>query len=150
MHFFQEFDPFIFPIFFVASWIGIVLLVGRLSGWGRLARLYTTDKSFPDDTKGWQTVAFGMSSYKGCVWVGCDRAGLYLKTGPWILYRLGHPPLFIPWSAVSHAERVKRWWLGFVKFELREPAITFSVRDSAFKDSMRYLTENNLLEHRLD
>jgi hypothetical protein len=36
------------------------------------------------------------ANYGGCLTVGSDAAGLYLAV--MFLFRVGHPPLFIPWD----------------------------------------------------
>src|SRR5260370_20051122 len=38
------------------------------------------------------------SRYNGCLTVGADSSGLFLV--PLFIFRLGHPPLFVPWSEI--------------------------------------------------
>jgi len=151
MHIFpQAFDPVVFPIACVAMMLLATGIIARVSGWSRLAARYQTDKTFPDETKGWQSAVFGMTSYRGCIWVGCDQNGLYLKTGPWIVYRFQHPPLFIPWSAISEAKQIQRFWRKYIKIVLRDPEISICLSDGAFRDHMRYLYDNKLLQQRVE
>lgn len=62
----------IFPLF----WMGIVLLVSRVSGCGR-----------------------PFSSYSGCLTVTVSTDGFHLK--PIFVFAAGHDPIFMPWSAVE-------------------------------------------------
>jgi hypothetical protein len=39
------------------------------------------------------------ANYRSCVTLGANARGLYLAVRP--LFRIGHPPLFIPWSDVQ-------------------------------------------------
>jgi hypothetical protein len=41
--------------------------------------------------------------YKGCTNVGADSRGLYISFG--ILFRFGHPPLFVPWGDITITEK---------------------------------------------
>ena len=88
------------PVAFVAMWTGICWLISHLSGWQRLAALYAHDGPFVAQW-GMQSARIGWASYNGVLTVGADRGGLYLK--PILPFRVGHAPLYIPWSDVTTA-----------------------------------------------
>jgi hypothetical protein len=54
-------------------------------------------------------------NYGGCINVGVNQNGLYLSVV--FLFRLGHPPLFIPWPDISKMK--KRAFFFFKQVELR-------------------------------
>jgi hypothetical protein len=137
--------PYLFPVFGIAMWLAATGVIAQISGWSRLGDKYSTDKQFPDNTKGFQSATFGMTSYRSCIWLGCDQNGLYMKTGPLFFFCFRHPPLFIPWSALSEARPTKRLWVKFISLVVRDPDVTFAVPEGALKDCMRYLQDNNLL-----
>jgi len=104
--FFDKYFPFIlFYIFFwIIIWVAMSVIVARLSGWSALANDYRGNNSFPE--KRWHMCSAGMrliSHYSFCVNVGADNKGLYMSI--LLPFRIGHPPLFIPWAEISVAEK---------------------------------------------
>jgi hypothetical protein len=98
-------DPYLVLIF-IFCWIAISILVSNLSGWARLARHYRTDAAFEGVRFHFQSARLRLGkNYGGCLTMGVNRRGLYLAV--WLLFRIGHPPLFIPWCDVTMTERKK-------------------------------------------
>lgn len=88
-----------FPIFFVGMWSGVCYLIGAIGGWQGLARKYETTKDTQLDQKfTGEYGKFGISNYKYTLTVGFSNNGLFFATNP--LFRIGHPPMLIPWSAI--------------------------------------------------
>jgi hypothetical protein len=115
-HFIDTQFPVIFPIFFVVLWCTIGLLAAYLTGWAALARRFRLTAPFTGETWSWQSARMRWSThYGGCLTVGADPSGLYLSV--LFPFRIGHPPLFLPWHEVS----VWRRWkvLGLRNVELR-------------------------------
>jgi hypothetical protein len=137
------------PILMVGMWLFGNFIASRMSGWHRLAEKYTTDETFPDNTRGFQFGGFGWTHYKGCLWVGCNQKGLYLKTGPFFLFAFQHPPLCIPWSAFSRIEQDQNYFKKMIKFSVIDPKMSISIDQGSFRDSMNYLYETNLLKRQL-
>jgi hypothetical protein len=54
--------------------------------------------------------------YRSCMTLGANARGLYLAVLP--LFRIGHPPLFIPWTDVSVA-RHDSMLLSCLEFRFR-------------------------------
>lgn len=101
----------LFPIFFVAMWLGIITLLGAVGGWSELARLYRE----PAGTVRAPAQRFSMGSvslrrtglpfpvnYNNCVVVEIGPAGLHLRT--WLPFRFRHPPLLIPWAQMERVQ----------------------------------------------
>lgn len=62
----------------------------------------------------------GLVAYSNCLTVHTSEDGLYLS----ILFpfRLGHPPVFIPWEAIYNPTRHRFLWMEAV--EVGSPAVT--------------------------
>ncbi len=99
----------VFPLF----WCGVVFLTAYLGGWLRLAKQYRYEGPWPERRWSLQSARIGWGNYNGILTVGANWEGLYLK--PMLLFRCGHPPLFIPWYDLS----VKQSGTLFKAVELR-------------------------------
>ncbi|MBO0356373.1 hypothetical protein J0X19_00310 [Hymenobacter sp. BT186] len=63
------------------------------------------------DTVNRETLTFlrvGVANYKNAARVGITPQGLYLTT--WKIFFVGHPPLFIPWSAFGPMQEHTFLW----------------------------------------
>ena len=115
-------DPsktYFFPIFFLVLWIGICMLLSIISGWWSLSKDYRAN--FPFNGKKLRmksaTLRWG-TSYSGCLTIGANREGLYLAIFP--IFRINHPPLFIPWKDISTISGKYFVFFNIVKFIFRE------------------------------
>ena len=93
---------FILPLFlitFVPLWLGAVFLTSLLSGWRSLASYYLTHRDPPANLWTFQSGSLRLAGYNHTLTVGANREGLYLAM--LFLFRIGHPPLFIPWSDIT-------------------------------------------------
>ena len=91
----------LFPIVLVAF---IIYLTPWLSGWRSLAEKYRAEGHFSGLAHTfWYAHMRSMTKYNRVLKVGCDERGLSLSTA--FYFRLGHPPLFIPWSEVHFIRR---------------------------------------------
>lgn len=93
-------DPLHLFVFFVAMWLTMSYLVGWLTGWMTLAGKFRAQAGFDGETWRFRTAYMRFRTHYGtCSTIGSSRSGLYLSIFP--LLRLGHPPLFIPWSEIT-------------------------------------------------
>lgn len=85
---------------FAAFWCLVVYLISRLGGWASLAE----DFPAPNPPDGGETYSWTsgkihfFSNYNNSLVATVSRAGLHVA--PWFLFRVGHPPIFIPWHRV--------------------------------------------------
>ena len=114
---------------FVVSWLG---------GWRRLASEYRCDDDFDGTVKKFQNGYVGFIRYGRSLWIGTSAKGLYLKTGPLFFFRLFHPPLLIPWSAVSKISDKNFLWQRNLKIEIKEPKASLTIPRSSIEDESRY------------
>jgi hypothetical protein len=83
------------------AFAGIIYLISRIGGWHSLALRYRRPPGPRPNTKFWMaSMGIGpLIGYHGCVMIGANERGLYLSV--WPLFRFGHAPLLIPWSALK-------------------------------------------------
>lgn len=113
-------NPALVPVaaaaFFVGVWVVAVVLVSLLSGWWGLAEQYRTETPFPAHMRRFQRGQMRWrTNYGNILTVASDSRGLYLSV--MFLFRLGHPPLFIPWADISFED--PNLWLFFSMQRLR-------------------------------
>jgi hypothetical protein len=113
-------------LIFIFCWLALLILIAKLSGWARLAHHYLPDA--PHDGVWFRFQSAGMrfgTNYGGCLTVGVQRKGLYLAV--WFLFRVGHPPLLIPWHDITMTERKKFFVQQVVLRFTRCPTIPFII-----------------------
>jgi hypothetical protein len=121
-----QFEPFSVPayiLYFIILWICICKLVSAIGGWRILARDYCANSAF-DGQKLWLKSAAmrRWTNYNNCVNIGADKFGLYLSVLP--IFRVGHPPLFIPWMDISTEATQRRLLPDVVKFSFaKQPQV---------------------------
>lgn len=81
----------------VAFWCGTVWLVSRF-GWSTLASHHRHEGALPSDRIGSQSGMINSARYGRALVVGWDAQALYLDTV--LVFRPGHRPLRIPFSAI--------------------------------------------------
>lgn len=84
----------VFPIF----WVGIVRLLGMLSGWTALGKQHATDAPLPEPVHSMQWCRFGWIEYRLVVHFALDADALWIDILG--LFRSGHPRLRIPRAEV--------------------------------------------------
>lgn len=100
-------------VYFLICWFAVLWIIAQISGWKTLVEHYALGEHNTDDVswQGWKYGHFNNAIwYKGCLWIGMSPTGLFLKTGPDLLFRVGHPPLFIPWKQLTVGEPHRFLW----------------------------------------
>ncbi len=108
-------------IYFLLVWFAVLWLVAQIGGWQELSKQYPLGELDTDEItwKGWQYGRFNNAMwYKGCLWVGISSAGLFLKTGPDLLFRFAHPPLFIPWNRITVGQPYRFLWRKMQRIQI--------------------------------
>ena len=105
---------------FAAFWSFVVFVIGRLGGWGGLARAFPAQG--PAQGQSWHfisaTIGF-LGSYRNALNVTVSPAGIYIR--PILVFRIGHAPILIPWHAVTEATSNKFLFTTRMRLELRDP-----------------------------
>ena len=121
-----QFEPFsvsAYILIFIALWGCVCKLISVFGGWQALSRDYRTNSAF-DGQKLWlKSVGIRRwTNYSNCITVGVNKYGLYVSVLP--IFRIGHPPLFIPWLDISTEEGSRHLFFNIVKFEFaRQPDV---------------------------
>jgi hypothetical protein len=100
----------------VLLWMCTCLGISLFSGWWDLGRVYRATRPFAGPL--WRFQSAGLrwnTSYGGIVSIGVTAEGLYLSV--LFLFRIAHPPLFIPWYDIS--AKPKKAWFVIHLVELR-------------------------------
>jgi len=98
----DTYAAFFFPIIFVGMWVLICHLLSATGGWRGLATEYTESLPFSGEKWRMQSVRIGWVGYNGCVTIGANLTAIFLSV--WFPFRLGHPPLVIPYSDIAGTE----------------------------------------------
>jgi hypothetical protein len=121
-----QFEPLsvsAYILFFIILWICICKLISATGGWRKLARDYRANSLF-DGQKLWLKSATmrRWTNYNNCVNIGVNKYGLYLSVLP--IFRIGHPPLFIPWMDISTEAATRRLLPDVVNFSFaKQPEV---------------------------
>ncbi len=107
----SEWMPALFPVFFVGMWVGVCSLLSEMGGWRTLARHYGASSPFPGKRFRFRSARLGGVNYNSCLTFEAGPAGLHISVlAP---FRVGHPPLLVPWSDITAREE-KSWLSAFV------------------------------------
>ena len=94
------------------------------AGWFALGRRYRAMHRVAGPSFFFESVAFGGAgripvSYRNCVFIRLAAQGIRLSVFP--LFRLGTPPLLIPWEAIAACETEKFWFFRTTIIHVAEP-----------------------------
>ena len=100
---------------FVAFWCLIVKVLS-FAGWRRLAQFQTpASRAGNGSWLGWATL--GGVRYQGVIKARALPEGLALEA--LFVFRIGHPPLLIPWAAIGPVLTEKFFWSKVYSTEIR-------------------------------
>lgn len=110
--------PPFFILLFVATFALILRVLGIISGWAILSKRFRFTGMFYGQSWPFRSAQMRFQvQYGTCLSVGANESGLYLAIFP--VFRIGHPPLLIPWSEVSVITgekgiifKKREFWLG--------------------------------------
>jgi hypothetical protein len=103
---------------FLAFWCAICFSASVLGGWHSLARHYRQLRPFGGKLWHFSSGSLGLASYSLFLTLGASPEGLFLAVS--FPLRLGHPPLFIPWSEVESIEPHRFLSFPIVRFRFKQ------------------------------
>lgn len=116
----------LFPLFFVGMWCAVCLVLSTMGGWRRLAESFPA-KGRPSGKRFFmQAGKVGQVNYGSCLTIHSSADGLHLSV--WLPFRLGHPPLFIPWSAIRNPTTQRFLWMESVEFDVLDSSEVVTLR----------------------
>ncbi|NNB98912.1 hypothetical protein HJC10_18115 [Corallococcus exiguus] len=136
-----QLSPHVMPWFFLAlfpvMFVIVSYVLASMGGWRRLARDYRLDKGGGFPCSSFTSGEVGGVEYRGCLTVGGDTRGLYLAV--LLPFRLGHPPLCIPWADVRDRVHERRFFLHWDTFRVGTDGVELRIRSSALAPLDGYL-----------
>jgi hypothetical protein len=113
----------LFPVFFLGGWCAVCYLCSAVSGWRRLASSLPARGQPLGRRFSMEGGMVGQITYSGCLTIYSSADGLYLSV--WWPFRVGHPPVFIPWDAIRNATTLPRrfLWPESVAFDAGSPSV---------------------------
>ena len=130
----------LFPLF----WMFIIWVVSQM-GWQALARSYRMHGEFYGETRTFQSgVLNRWVNYNNVLIVGWNGEGLFLHV--FFLFRINHPPIFIPWEEIARSEMDSWFWFKRLRLhtaDRRAPMITLygGIAKIIFDHHRRYTGE---------
>ncbi len=92
----------------VGGWGLVCIGLGHFGGWRALARHYPASTEFLGRRFRFRSAQFGgWVGYNASLTAGADPFGLFLAV--WPIFRVWHPPLFVPWSDITVSLEQSRW-----------------------------------------
>ena len=112
--------PYGIAIIFVILWCAICYSLSFLSGWHSLTRRFKKQSEPYGETKSLRFTLLGVRmrfgvKYDNFIRITAAEDALYLFM--LFFFRLGHPPLRIPWNEIQFG-RTKYFWMSFVVLTL--------------------------------
>jgi hypothetical protein len=109
------------PFLFVGMWCAISYLLSAMGGWRRLAESFLARDEPCGRHFFMRSGKVGLVNYGNCLTIYTAPRGFYLSV--WPPFRLGHPPLFIPWDAVRNPTTRRFLWFERVAFDVGSPSV---------------------------
>lgn len=105
----------------IVAWLFACAMISLMGGWHRLAEKFRSASESHGEKIRFASMAIGTglfpARYRHVLSVTVGPAGIGLSVI--FPYRLLHPPLFIPWSAVESAQRERSWLVNHVAVNIR-------------------------------
>lgn len=117
----EKWLPFAFPVLFPIFWCFICFLLAHLGGWSALAARFRTTELPQGKMFSMQSAQVGNINYSSCLKFHVNDSGIFLAVFP--LFRVGHPPLFIPWPEFNNFREKKILFWRFVEASVGTPPI---------------------------
>jgi hypothetical protein len=98
-----------FVVFFTTLWCSIVFILSLAGGWRALGKRYAA-KDMEVAGQRWEMQRGAMRvvvGYNHILTIVANTRGIYLSV--MALFRIGHPPLFIPWEHIEIRESPGIW-----------------------------------------
>jgi hypothetical protein len=108
----------VFPLF----WCFVVWMLSWASGWQRLSRRYASgNRLVTGERHGGVTGMVGMVSYRHVLTLHVAEDGFFIE--PLVLFKVGHPRLFIPWNEVTRRGSFAVLWWRAARLSVGEPVV---------------------------
>jgi hypothetical protein len=124
---------------FVILWLAGCGFLSVLGGWYQLAVRYPATTVSSGRVYSFVSAALGMVSYRSCLFVRFDSAGVSLSIFP--LFRFLHRSLRIPWDAIASRARERFWFFPCTVLYVSDPETKLRIFGRAGKDIYAFRTQ---------
>ncbi len=129
--------PVLVPLVFVIAWCAVAKVMAASSGWERLATRFELSSEFTGKRYRFQSGVLTGLRFNNALEIGVSPRGLYLSQ--FILFRIFHKPLLIPWSEIR-ATAVPRLWMPGYRMTFRSlPGVWLDVSATVFGHLAAYV-----------
>jgi hypothetical protein len=108
-------------LLFVGFWCLVMTAIAHLGGWAAIANQYPATGTLTGKTFWLQCGRFNWCDYNGCLTIRMSEQGLTLSM--LLPFCPGHPPIFLPWSALKVIEVTDRWYGRYVTVDVGAPVL---------------------------
>ncbi len=124
--------PAVITIGGVIIWVSLSLLASQVGGWAELAKKYAGGRDEPGETYWLRSGSVGAVNYSSCLVIRVCDDGLRLSV--LFPFRIGHPPLFIPWDQFHSVSEKRVLFFRFLDafigmFVAADVQLPFWIRD---------------------
>lgn len=103
---------YVYPIFFVSLWCAVCYLIGIFSGWHLLTRRFRAQGEPYGDIRSVGPFFYGVqmrfrANYSSVIRLSTTSGFLFVSI--FFLFRVGHPPLSIPWNEITISKETVFW-----------------------------------------
>ena len=110
---------------FILGWCMINLVTGTFGNWGRLAKTYRAHARPEGKAFHLQNITTRLFIENVLCTMVVAAEGLYIAVLP--IYRMGHPPLLIPWSEFSYVRTTRFLFWGWVSVAVGHPPVAIRI-----------------------
>src|SRR5690349_17095457 len=110
----EHYLPYLIPSYLVGMWILVTYLIAVTAGWRLLAKRFRLQGDFMGRKWNLQSARMRwLVQYNNALTVGADETGLFLV--PFILFRVWHPALFVPWVEITALVKTQLYFFQYVE-----------------------------------
>lgn len=117
----EKLAPIALLLVFAAMWAAMSLLLSYMGGWASLAEHYRDNGDVRCQTYYMRSGSVGAIDYKSCLIIGVSKPGLRLSV--LFPFRIGHPPLFIPWDQFHSVWERQTFLFDFLDMYVGTPVV---------------------------
>jgi len=106
-------------LLFVGGWCAVCSIIAAFGGWRRLSRFYAAGVDAPRGgvrLSSLHGTVGALGQYNGVLNATVSNAGIRLEV--MVLFRAGHPPLFLPWSRVHSIRHASSFFKRGISFQV--------------------------------
>lgn len=118
----DELIPLAFAIIgFPILWVSISLLISHIGGWAKLAEYYADVRDEQGESYYMRSGYVGVINYRSCLTLRVCKNGLRLSVP--FPFRIGHPPLFIPWDQFYRVSEKRIYFVRWLDTDVGRPLV---------------------------